>query len=378
MKKLITIIILSTLVSLSGCGGLRPVELSGRLIIEAVGVDRTDDGFTVTVQALDSLAVGIDVGVPDSGVTKCYTFHGTTVGEAFRQVGSRTGLSPLYSQTRLLVVGFPTAQEDLPRTLDFFLREQGARADVLFAVAEHTAQELVTASFGKNRVGADVLEDVIRSGGETGSAQEAPLYAFLNLLYGETDAASCPLLGVRENPLSRDSLVQPLGSVVFNGDGIGTVIPEDEVLFLRLLTHQTVSSPLTVPLEDGRCTLRISSAKTAVRLTDGGTGLSFRVSVNAKCDIEEIVSGGDGPLTPERIRAIADAASARLTEGTAGLLDRCFYRNGCDICRFFKRLRLCRPARYKTLAAGLSPADVTCEVECAVAIRRTGMEILKE
>ena len=376
MKRTVAMILIAALLPLWGCG-VRPVELSGRLIVEAVGVDRTEDGFTVTVQALDSLAVGVDVGVPDSGVTKCYTFHGTTVSEAFRQAAAQTGLSPLYSQTRLLAVGFPTAREDLPGTLDFFLREPGVRSDVLFAVAEHTAAELVTASFGKNRVGADVLEDALRSGDDTGNALSVPLYGFLNLLYSETDAACCPLVGVKENPLTGDSLVQPLGSVIFRGTEIGTVITADEVLPLRLLTGRTDSAELTVPLEQGRCALRLTKGKTAVRLTGADGGLSFRVTIDARCDITEADAEGADALTPERIRDIADAASAYLTDATAALLDRCFYENGCDICRFFKRFRLLRPARYRAMAASLSPADVTCEIECRVTVNRTGKEILK-
>ncbi|MBQ6119513.1 MAG: hypothetical protein IJK98_09795 [Clostridia bacterium] len=374
MKKRFSLFILSVMVLLSGCG-LRPAELSRRLIIEAIGVDRTDAGFSVTVQALDSLAVGIDVGVPDSGVTKCYTFDGTTVEEAFRQVGQQTGLSPLYSQTRLLAVGYPTARDGLTDALAFFLREQTARADLLFAVAEHTAQELVTASFGKNRVGADVLEDAIRSGEETGATLGTPLYAFLNLLYGETDAADCPLLGVRENPLSGDSLALPLGSVVFRGDRAATVIPAEEVLFLRLLTGRTDRASLTVPLAEGRCALRLTKAQTTVTRTGD---LSFRVGLRVRCDIAEVSGMAAEGLTPEAIRQIARAASGRITRGTAGALDRCFYQNGCDVCRFFKRLRLLRPIRYRALPANLSPSDVTCEIECSVRVDRTGKEVLRQ
>ena len=118
MKKLLSLILIPTLLFLPGCG-LHLTELSDRLIIEAIGIDRTEGGFTVTVQALDNLAVGIDEGVPESGVTKCYTFHGTTVGEAFSRIGAQTGLSPLYSQARLLLLGYPTAEQNLCETLDF-------------------------------------------------------------------------------------------------------------------------------------------------------------------------------------------------------------------------------------------------------------------
>ena len=379
MKKLFSLILIPTLILLPGCG-LHLTELSDRLIIEAIGIDRTENGFTVTVQALDNLAVGIDEGVPESGVTKCYTFYGTTVGEAFSRIGAQTGLSPLYSQARLLLLGYPTAEQNLCETLDFFLREQNTRADIAVAVAEHTAEEVVTASFGKNRVGASVLEDALRSGEENGAALTVPLYAFMNLLLSETDAACCPLLGVRENSLTGDSLARPLGCVVFQGTKIGTTITQNDMLPLLFLTGQTGNADFTVNCGDTRCTLRLMRGRTKIRLAEEDGRPYFKIAIDARCDITEVVSSSFAPLDTRQVRAVADAASAFLTETTASLLDRCFYREGCDVCRFYTRFHLRRPGAYRAMAAAspLSPADCPCEIRCSVTIRRTGKEILRQ
>ena len=379
MKKLLSLILIPTLILLPGCR-LHLTELSDRLIIEAIGIDKTDGGFTVTVQALDNLAVGIDEGVPESGVTKCYTFYGTTIGEAFSRIGTQTGLSPLYSQARLLLLGYPTAEQDLCETLDFFLREQNTRADIAVAVAEHTAAEVVTASFGKNRVGASVLEDALRSGEENGAALTVPLYAFMNLLLSETDAALCPLLGVRENPLTGDSLARPLGCVIFQSTKIGTTITQNDILPLLLLTDRMHNADFTVDCGDTRCTLRLMRGKTKIRLTEEDGRPHFQIAIDARCDITEVVSAAFTPLDTRQVRAIADAASAFLTKATGSLLDRCFYRDGCDLCRFLTRFHLRRPGAYRAMAASgpLSPADFQCEIACSVTIRRTGKEILRQ
>ena len=380
LKKNLCLFLAAALTVLPGCAGERPPELSRRLIIEAVGVDRTDAGFAVTVQTLDSIAVGTDEGTPESGVTKCYTFHGTTIGEAFSAVSAETGLTPLYSQARLLILGFETARDSLCEALDFFLRAQNARADIPVAVAEHTAAELVTADFGKNRVGADLLEDAIRSGEDNGAALGVPLYRFIDLALGETDAAYCPLLGVTENELSGDCLAACRGTVIFNGTNIGTVIKEDETLALRILTNQCSGAEIVVREGQDAFTLRITRESTRITAKKEAGNVRFRLQIDAKCDINEVCAKEFSQLSPDRVRAVADAASRLLTEQISRTLTRCCYENGCDVCRFRKRLRLRWPGLYRSLAARqkLSPADLPCDVVCRVQIRRTGKEVLRE
>ena len=82
MKKLISIIILPALVLLPGCG-VRPVELSGRLIIEEVGVDETDGSFTV--KGLDA---GTYTKTSDQSVVSGKTYYTVTTGGAYHPVAS--------------------------------------------------------------------------------------------------------------------------------------------------------------------------------------------------------------------------------------------------------------------------------------------------
>ena len=379
--RFVALPVFALLLLTAGCGLPEKTELNERMIIEAVGVDRTDAGFAVTVQALNDVAVGLEEGVPENGVTKCCTFYGTTVGEALAQIAPRTGLTPLYSQARLLILGYNAAEGYLCEALDFFLREHRTRADITLAVAERTAKELVTASFGKNRVGADVLQDALRETG-SGGAPLTPLYRFMNLLLSETDAAFCPLLGLRENEEAEDHYVICRGAVLFRGTKIGTVISADGLTALRALTEGLSGDVLTLRANNARCTLRVARCKTKVSPVreTGAATCRFRLRVRAVCDLTEISAGSFAQLTPEQIRTIEEEASRRLTGRLAAVLNRCFYENGCDVCRFYQRFRLLHPVRYRQLTAAgpLSPGDVTCEIECSVAIRRTGKEIIRE
>ena len=387
MKKIISLLCAAALLFLSGCSYRRPPELSQRLIIEAIGIDKIETGFAVTVQALNDLAVGADEGTPEGGATKCYTFYGTTVVEALTGVSRQTGLAPLYSQSRLLVLGYDTAREELRGALDFFLRGQNARSDIPVAVAEGEAAEIVAADFGKNRVGADVLTDILEAGAENGTAISVPLYRFMSLLLSETDAACCPLLAAKKSPSAGDEEdkggAKCVGTVLFDGTNIGTVLSEEETFILRVLTEDINGAVFAVTAENAVCSLRICRKNTRIRVLKTPESPRLSLKIDAECDISDLVFSGDPeavPLDPDRVRAIAEAAGRLLTDRISQTLARCFYENGCDVCRFRQRLRLRYPSLYRALAeqGRLSPADLPCEIECKVSIRRTGKEVLRE
>ena len=147
-------VLTALLTALSGCAP-RSVELSDRLIVEAVGIDKTDAGVKVTLQALDTHAAGAGSDPNEQGqVTRLYQFSGESVGQALSGVQAATGLMPLYSQARVLLFGRTLAEDGLTEALDFFLREYNARSDILIAMAEDTAEAPVAADFGATVPGA--------------------------------------------------------------------------------------------------------------------------------------------------------------------------------------------------------------------------------
>ena len=179
--------LLPLLLILCSCSFVEIVEIDDRLIVTALGIDVTDDGYEVTVQALNPSgeASGSSASQGSSGAaqtTQNFCFSGETVGDALIQIYTKTGFKPLYSQARILVLGKRAAEEKLSQTLDFFLREYATRTDILLAVSLSNAKEVVAASFGDSVIGAKELENAIKSGEYTSKSVTVPLYKFINLI----------------------------------------------------------------------------------------------------------------------------------------------------------------------------------------------------
>ena len=238
MKIISVLFTVFILLFAGGCALPQTAELNDRLIIEAVGIDRTPDGgVLVTVQALDSISPGSGENAYNSEkLTQTFSLTGRTAAEAMEKLPSVTGLLPLYSQARLLIFGRSTAEYPSDGLLDFFLREYTVRPDVCVAAAENTAEELLRADLGQNIIGAAEMEKILVSGENTGLTAAVPLYEFAAQTENENGCAYCQLLKLGNTSFPGEKqTVAPAGLLVFSGKEARSVIsPEDTPVFLML------------------------------------------------------------------------------------------------------------------------------------------------
>ncbi len=338
-----------------GAGSVRGAELSKRMIVEAVGLDYENGEYLVTLQALDTHAAGAGTDPNEKGgVARCYRFAGATPAQALAQIPAATGLTPLYSQARLIVLGPSVYERDVSAPLDFFTRGCHTRGDVLLAAAVGDAGALLEADFGSTVPGAAVLEDAITAGAADGDCCETRLGAFENLLFSGADAAFCPLIGTRDTPERGIKTPWVAGTVFFRDGKKDFACGRQTTNALLVLTDKIKKATLTAQTPAGRYTLRAVSVKTKVRAHREAGALQFAVEVKAACDLTEF-SGPPGEADPAAARAQAESDLQALLEETLKTL---YYKYGADICRFGRRA-----AFYGGLPAGeTAAASVTVKV----------------
>ena len=360
---------------LGGCAAPRGTELSKRLIVEAIGIDKTDEGLLLTLQALDAHAAGRGSDPNEQGgTTKIYQFTGGTVGQALAQAEGATGLAPLYSQARVLVLGRALAQQDLGPYLDLFGREYTARSDILLAVAEDTAREVVSAEFGGDRPGGAVWEDVLTQGEENGECICIKLYAFMNLLLSPTDRAYCPVVGVRDEETGDGQRPVHCGTAFFEDDRLRFTADAETTLGLLFLTDRLRRTTLTVQGERDLYTLRVIRSKTKIKTARGADGgFAFTVRLDTVCDVTEIPGAGFAREGDEVSADAETAGTAYLRDLISRSLDDLFFGRGADVCRFARRASLLFPKAARD-AAGQMREQTEVTVSVGLTVRRTGKE----
>ncbi|MBR0508810.1 MAG: hypothetical protein IJJ85_01700 [Clostridia bacterium] len=353
-------------ISLFSACGAAGTELSRRLIVEAIGVDRTDTGVEVTLQTLDLHAVGQG---ENGKKTAIFTLTGTSVSDALAKAPAAAGLTPLYARTRVLVLGETAIGKDVSEILACFLRMPDIRLDIRVCAAEKDAKSLIGADLGAAVTDAEVIEDVLAVAGKRGAAPEVLLYRLRDRMLSREDAAYCPVLGVTKAVREGETeTVKIAGTAFFSDDGCRYLLPQADAPAFLLLTGQYKKGNLTVPTDRGDAGLEILSAKTAVFGTEsaGTKGIRIRAVLSASLtEAPEALSG------KELETAAAQALAGRLREcfDTLG-------KNRIDVLRIGRRL-LFSPQKYP------SPDEIfqgACRVafDIKVKIRSTGTMALGE
>ena len=370
-KRILAAALAAALLLTGGCG-VKGTELSRRLIVEAIGLDLTARGVRITLEALDAHTAGGGEKTAGGDETKRLRFEGATVGQALTRIAPQTGLSPLLSQARVLVLGRALAETDLTDALDVFLRQYNVRSDILLCMAEEEAETVICAGFGKGVPGARVLEEAILEGQSAGVCAAAALYEFINLSRTQTDAAFCPVIAVRDDACGETKLPVFSGTALFSGGRLAFTANEDLTRGMLFLTDKIKKAALTVNGAAGAYTLETVSSKTGIKPEKNENGgVKFRICIRTVCDIAEFT-----PAAPGAQSSAADAQAAgkaHIEALAAQSLQTLFFERRADICRFARLVNLRFPAlRERYIQTMFEKTEIL--VQAALTVRRTGKE----
>ena len=117
------------------------VDIQKTAIILAAGIDRKENGYSMTAQI--AVPKGVD---RTTGGTSSVNFiaEGETIADCVADIYCKTGWVPKFVFCNLIVLGEDTAKENVFDALDFFLRIEYMSDACYVAVCEGTAKELLT------------------------------------------------------------------------------------------------------------------------------------------------------------------------------------------------------------------------------------------
>lgn len=131
------------LLLLGGCWNKR--ELNELAIVTAVGVDKSDELFEISVQIVNPSQVASKKA--SSNQVPVFTYHakGKSLFEAIRKLTSLTPRKPYYAHAQIIIIGEEMAKEGMNSVLDLFQRDPEGRSDFNIIVShDSTAQEILS------------------------------------------------------------------------------------------------------------------------------------------------------------------------------------------------------------------------------------------
>ena len=377
MKKVnIIVILLVIAVTFSSCNA-GDKEIKNRLIIEGIGIDYNNEtkDYIITVQVLKASKASEEGG--QSAPVTNYTVTGKTVAGALNSLWENTGRYPLYSQNRIIIIGNSLKGENIIRSLDFFVREYTARADVTVAAATGSAKDILLIQSG-GEIQSKIIEKSIREGNENSQAVNTELYNIVNLSSEDATSFTLPLLETVTDRNADGETIKVTGTCCYTKDGSKNHLSDKETMMLKFITNDIRTG--TISISDGTAPIGLdiisSSTKIKTELKDNKP--HFNIKIRCTVDVLEYENNDFANLDRSTIENIRIQTQNYISSGTTELLNRQLKEEKCDIFRLFRRLMLRYPDVYNQLIKDSRNAlsEFTFDIETKVTVRKIGQESL--
>lgn len=385
MKKTTCLLIIFLFLSifLSGCWSRK--ELNELAIATALGIDKTEDGYQVSVQIINPSELA---GKEKTGRTEVVRFveKGDTVFEALRMLTTDVPRKVYVAHLRQIILGEELAKEGIGKVLDILSRDHEMRTDFFISVAKgssasdilnvQTALETIPAnklfsalqSSEKNwaRTKSVKLDELISS--ITSNGKEAVLTGIY--VYGDPDSGS-KFSNVADVSPKTGLRIDNLG--VFKKDKLLGWLDSDESKGFNYLTDNVETSVVNVYCDDAKISFETIRSKTDVKgkVENGKPKIGIQVTLEG--NIGEVQCMVD--LTkPETINDLEKKYQNNIKDKMEKAINRAQEDFQSDIFGFGEAIHRADPKAWKTLEPNWEQefANLDVSIDVKANIRRLG------
>lgn len=352
------------------------VPLHQRVLVQGVGIDRTDSGYQVTVQAASTSA---------SASVEIYQADGVSVYDALNNITLVSGKSPFYNHNSIIIFGRSCGEAGLNDVMDFFIRHHQTRPAENIFFAKEKAADLLTlktdAQLSMNGqqlqtnqyVLAQQIEQLASAGNLDSQLLKAQVADVATALYGDGRDAALPVLVIQEG---KEIAVE--GCAVFRGDRLAGMLDRELTSGMKAVNNKLTGGAVTVDLTDkSRATLSFlnSSCKVQSELREGTP--HFSLSLTCSMNIDEITHTGSKPMSPEDFQQINEASSKKIQAVVERAIETSVKEYHSDVMSFSTTLMRQQTAWWKQHHAQWSDVlpSVTYDVTVDATVASEGQEM---
>lgn len=378
-KSLIITFLFLSLIFSVGCRRLG-IEIIDLMIIQGIGIDKSTNGFTVTIEAINNVKNATMNGQSTiEKVSKIYVSEGESVAQALEDAIRTSGREPLFAHNRVLIIGEDTAREGLSGILDFFIRDYNAKPTVLLAIArDASAQEVLTKEMNKEIIVSLLLENILTESHQYGKALRVRMFEGINCFMDDIHNLAVPAVLIKEE--AKENMLMVSGTAVFDKrNKLVGYLNETETLGAAIFQHHFYKGFFNVYTSDGsNVILRIESVKRKVKAVYEDDKVHVYLNINAKCNIKGVESDKTNDINLKKIDEIAGLAENMITQIVASTVNAARNKLKVDLMHIGKRLWITNSASFESIRDEWIEKLGTSEVQITtkVTIKRSGEEAI--
>ena len=276
-RRIAQLLLLLLALLLNGCWSKN--ELNELAVAVAIGVDKVDDEFEISIQVVEPSEVSATQ--PSTNRTPVTTYHakGSSVFEAVRRMTTLTPRKLYLAHVQMMIIGEELAQQGVSDALDFFARDHAIRNDFYIVVSsEKTPKQVLETLTSLEKVPANKMHNSIevseREWASTSAVQLDELIKNLSSTGNNTVLSTITIQGKTElgtNQSNVENVETPAklkysGLAVFKQDKLIGLLTEEESKGYNYLKDKVKSTIETISCPDGRkLSTEVMDAKTKVK-----------------------------------------------------------------------------------------------------------------
>ncbi|WP_099205258.1 Ger(x)C family spore germination protein [Scatolibacter rhodanostii] len=312
MKKLVKIVLLlgcfPFLLLLSGCWDNH--ELDTLFIVTGIGLDKSEENN-------EDMNIALQIGKPhsesggseESGASSATIIMETkakTMLEGLNELNRNSSRTMLLPHNQVLILGEDLAKEGIESRIDWFLRSQEARLEVLIMVAEGEAKEVLSAQLQQDQISGMYISRMMQDLSRISDNYEFRMFDFMSRLRDETSSPMAPIISVTGEDDKKGLKID--GLAVFKNDKMIGQLTADEMISYIWSMGSVKRCNITSEHEKGSAVFNIEKLNTKRKMeikSDGNLKVVFEVDANV--EIGEL-SGFDGLQGQELAATLSQVA----------------------------------------------------------------------
>ncbi|KKI90065.1 spore gernimation protein GerC [Bacillus sp. SA1-12] len=385
MKKIIRIfaILMLILSLLTGCWSRK--ELNELAIATALGIDKTEDGYLISIQILNP---GELAGKSSSGRTEVVRFmkRGETVFEALRKISMDAPRKIYVAHLREVIFGEEIAKEGIGKALDFISRDHEMRTDFYITVAKgSTASDILNVQTALEKVPANKLFSALENSEKNWAATKSvKLDELINSIVSKGKEPVLTGIYVYNDPEAGSDIknvqnVSPKTGLkidslaVFDNDKLIGWLNLDESKGFNYITDNVKSTVVKVPMEDGSISIETIRSKTKVKGKMVNGKPKINITINTEGNVGDVESKFD-LSKPQNIDELNEKYQNDIKNKVETVIKKVQEDYQCDIFGFGEVIHRADPKAWKQLQKNWDEefAELAVTVKVNADVRRLG------
>ena len=321
---------------LTGCSESQ--QLHQKLIIQGIGIDNSENGYLLTIQALDFKNPANE----DEPNIKNIEVEGTSLVSALENISKKTSLTPVYSQNMIIIIGENIAKNGVNKFMDFFVRHCEARPKVKLCIVEEKASEFFKIKHNNKLIKAKDIHDLIPD------SLNSDILHFVSSLKNKVSDPYLAYLKTEKSESEKNVVLK--GVAIFSNEVFKNYLQDNE--FLGFMILKGVPECGTCKIHDENlgqitCSIDKVSSETHVKIHNDEVPL-FDIHLKIKASAFSIDNKFETCFDENLKSSISEKLSQKITDICYAVIYKTTGMN-TDVFNLGRSLKNANPEKFKKL-----------------------------